>query len=680
MKILKPIFTFFLLTVAIFAADGQIPVRTVTTLNEGWVCYPAHNVLRHIRKDSVILPHTWNVDDVFTGTQYNREARIYQKKMTFDDSLKENRLFLYFEGANSVANVFVNGKLVGEHYGGYTAFCFEITDYVGLGEENALEVHVSNAYRLDVIPLSGDFNIYGGLHRPVHLIVTDRNCISLLDYASSGVYIKQKSVSEEVVELDVASMLSLKRESADLKIRITIYDSEGNPVGEAENPISGIQTASASQEFTITNPVLWDGKKNAYLYTVKVELIEEGVVIDEVTERTGFRYFSVDHEKGFFLNGKYLDLYGFCKHMDRQGKGSALVMEDFPEEMELIKESGANSLRLVHYPHSKPIYNLCDENGIVLWTEIPFVGPGGYTAPSYVKSKNLERNAKNMLIEMIRQNYNHPSVCFWGLFNELKMDYDDPVPFVKELHELAKEEDPSRLTAIATFIDQEIFLGTADLIAWNKYYGWYGGEFHQMGDFADEAHRTSQGTPVGISEYGAGGSIIQHEWPATPPVTTSRYHPEEWQTLYHEGNWEELSKRPFLWGKYIWVFADFGSAIRNEGDRQGINNKGLVTYDLQTKKDAFYFYKANWNPEPMIYITSRRFTERTNPVTDIRIYTNAGEAELYLNEKRIGKKKKDELNRVVWENVRLNQGKNMIRVKAKSNGHILEDTCEWFLN
>lgn len=680
MKVLKSVIMFFLLIVSISTADGQIPVRRMTALNDGWVYYPAHNVLKHIRKDSVTLPHTWNVDDVFSGTKYNREAGVYQKIMTFDDSLRDRRLYLYFEGANSVANVFVNGKLVGEHYGGYTAFCFEITDYVHFTEENKLEIYVSNAHRLDVIPLSGDFNIYGGLHRPVHLIVTNRNCISPLDYASSGVYITQKNVSEKVVELDIVSILSLKKENSNLRIRTTIYDGKGNLAGKAEDFISGIQTTSVSQEFILTDPVLWDGKKNAHLYTVTVELLENEIVVDKVTEKTGFRYFSVDHEKGFFLNGKHLDLYGFCKHIDRQGKGSALTLEDFQAEMELIKESGANSLRLVHYPHSKPIYDLCDKNGIVLWTEIPFVGPGGYTALSYVKSEPLERNARNMLVEMIRQNYNHPSVCFWGLFNELKMDYDDPVPFVKELHELAKQEDPSRLTTVATFIDQEYFLEAADLIAWNKYYGWYGGDFHQMGDFADEAHRTSKGTPVGISEYGAGGSILQHEWPPQPPVTTSRYHPEEWQTLYHEGNWEELSIRPFLWGKYIWVFADFSSAIRNEGDRQGINNKGLVTYDLKTKKDAFYFYKANWNPEPMIYITSRRFVERTNPLTDIRIYTNAGEAELYINEKSIGKKKRDQFNRVIWENVRLNQGKNNIRVKAKSNGHILEDTCEWYLN
>lgn len=676
----KTVILLSLLIIKGLIVQGQTCVRKTITLNDHWACYPAYNVIQNIKKDSVMLPHTWNANDVFNGTKYNRETMIYQKKIRFEDSLKNSRLFLYFEGANSVANVFVNGEHVGEHYGGYTAFCLEITDKVHFGAENSIEVYVSNAYRIDVIPLSGDFNIYGGLHRPVHLLITGVNCISPLDYASSGVYIKQKKVSEKLAELDITTLLSIKKKSDNLKVKTTIYDRNSNIVSTKENKIDDVNITSISQAFSIVNPVLWNGKKNAYLYTIKTELLDSEVVVDKVTEKTGFRYFSVDYEKGFFLNGEYLDLYGFCKHIDRKGKGSALDSLDFKEEMDIIKESGANSLRLVHYPHSKPIYDQCDESGIVLWTEIPFVGPGGYSGASYVKNENLQKNARNMLIEMIRQNYNHPSVCFWGIFNELKMDYDNPVPFVKELNQIAKKEDPSRLTTLATFIDQNYFIGTTDLIAWNKYYGWYGGTFEQIGAFADEAHKTSQGTPVGISEYGAGGSINQHEWPAVKPVPTGSFHPEEWQAMYHEGNWAELSKRPFLWGKYIWVFADFGSSIRNEGDMRGINDKGVVTYDWKTKKDAFYFYKANWNPDPMIYITSRRFTERTNPVTDIKIYTNANETELYINGKKIGKKRKDNFNRVIWNSITLNNGGNNIVVKAKIGIKEISDSCEWNLN
>ncbi|MBX2953174.1 MAG: glycoside hydrolase family 2 protein [Leadbetterella sp.] len=671
----------FLFQLVLFSLVGvpaaQALYREKIPLNDQWTYYPAYNVLKDVKKEQVVLPHTWNAKDALESLKYNREAAIYQRKLDIPESMKNKRLFLYFEGVNSVAQVFVNGKTVGDHFGGYTAFCLEITDYVNFGEKNDLEVYVSNAHRLDVAPLSGDFNIYGGLHRPVHLLVTGQNCISPLDYASSGVYIQQKNITENAAEIEVQTMLSLKDKRKNYEIRACVYDQAGQLVKENTKKILDSSQTEAAQKLVIDRPVLWNGKENPYLYTVEVELLNDGVAVDRVAEKTGFRYFSVDHQKGFFLNGKYLDLYGFCKHVDRKGKGSAVSEEDYQEEMALIKESGATSLRLTHYPHGKPVYKLCDENGIIVWTEIPFVGPGGYISSSYMKTADFERNTRNMLLELIKQNFNSPSICFWGIFNEVKMDYDNPVSFVRELHNIAKKEDPSRLTTLATFIDQDYFLGTTDLIAWNKYYGWYGGDFHQIGAFTEDAMKNSNGTPVGISEYGAGGSITQHEWPAQRPVPTSKYHPEEWQALYHEGNWQELSTRPFIWGKYIWVFADFGSSIRTEGDTERINNKGLITYDYKTKKDAFYFYKANWNPEPMIYITSRRFTSRTRPVTDIRVYTNAPEADLYINNKKIGTGKKDKLNRVIWENVTLSPGKNEINVKAK-NG--LEDSCEWYLN
>lgn len=678
--LLKLIFVSLILSNTFGSLKGQTSKRKILSLNDDWVCYPAQNVIQNIKKDSVTLPHTWNANDVFSGIKYNRETMIYQKKIIFDKSFKTNRLFLYFEGANSVANVFVNGELVGEHSGGYTAFCLEITDKVRFDTDNIIEVYVSNAYRLDVLPLSGDFNIYGGLHRPVHLLVTDINCISPLDYASSGVYIKQKKVSEDVAELDITTMLSLKKKFGSLKIKTSIYDKDNKIVSSKEKSIDDLNSTLILQEFAISNPILWNGKNNPYLYTVKTELLDNGITVDEVTEKTGFRYFKVDHETGFFLNGKYLNLYGFGMHSDGKGKGSALTNGDFLKEMELINESGANSLRLAHYPHNQFVYNLCDENGIVLWTEIPFVGPGGYSGASYVRSENLGKNVRKILVEMIRQNYNHPSVCFWGLSNELKLNYDNPVSFVKELNEITKKEDPSRLTTLATCIDQNYFIGTTDLIAWNKYFGWYEGVFEDIGPFADEAHKTSKGMPIAISEYGAGASVNQHQLPTVKPIPTSNFHPEEWQAMYHEVNWAELSKRPFLWGKYIWAFADFGSAIRNEGDTQGINDKGLVTYDLKTKKDAFYFYKANWNPEPIIYITSRRYTERTNPVTDIKIYTNANEAELYINGKKLRKSSKDKLNRVIWNDITLNKGKNIIEVKAKCGKKTISDSCEWNLN
>ncbi|SHF25974.1 beta-galactosidase [Mariniphaga anaerophila] len=589
------------------------------------------------------------------------------------------RLFLYFEGVNSVAKVLVNGKLAGRHIGGYTAFCFEITDLIKEGEDASLTVFVSNAYRLDVVPLSGDFNIYGGIHRPVHLLVTGNNCISPLDYASSGIYVKPLKVSKEEAAFNVETVLSLNGEKQGLALKTTLLDDKQNVVESHTVGISNNNSERVRQSFSINNPILWNGKKNPYCYQVKVELLDGKEVIDKVVETTGFRYFSVDADNGFFLNGQYLDLYGFGMHEDIAEKGSAYTISDYLNDIELVKESGATVLRLTHYPHGKPIYNLSDKKGIVLWTEIPFVGPGGYTGPGYVKDAALEENARQMLVEMIRQNYNHPSIFFWGLFNELKLDFDNPVPFLKELNALAKSEDSSRMTTSATFGSGDGFIGISDLIGWNQYSGWYGGAPEQVGDFMDKMKTKAQGIPVCVSEYGAGASIYSHQSPVEQPVPVSNFHPEEWQVSCHEGNWKALSERPYIWGKFVWNFADFGSSIRNEGDRQGINDKGLITYDHKTKKDAFYFYKANWNPEPMVYIASRRFINRTQKITDVKVFANVKKVELWVNGEKIGMQNPDSFNTVIWKNIELVSGENTVEVKAKNGKQVLQDSCVWIL-
>ena len=330
---------------------------------------------------------------------------------------------------------------------------------------------------------------------------------------------------------------------------------------------------------TIQNPVLWDAKHNPYLYTVNVELYDGNRLVDKVTEQTGFRYFSIDPDKGFFLNGKPYDIHGFCRHEDVEGKGSALLPEDYDKDMELIKEVGATGIRLTHYPHAKRMHDLCDRNGIILWAEIPFVGPGGYAYTGYVSNQGLHDNARQTLKELVYQNYNHPSICFWGIFNELLITdektfqaYDNPVVFVKELNSLYKQLDSSRLTTFATCVNQTNYLGCADLIAWNKYFNWNDGQ--QIGSFMDKVKADSQNYPVGVSEYGFGGSIHQHRCPINESkASLGRLHPEEFQAISHEKNWEALAERSYLWTKFIWVFADFQSVIRKEGDRDGMNER-----------------------------------------------------------------------------------------------------------
>ncbi len=681
---------FAILAILAWAGMCASPVRQTITLLDGWGYKPITSSSKTAPLQSVMLPHTWNAQYPEGTTLYNREMMVYQRTLDItEQQMQDKRLFLYFEGVNSVADVFVNGHTAGNHKGGYTAFCFEITDMVHEGE-NQLEVWVSNAYRTDVLPLSGDFLVYGGIHRPCHLIVTEPNCISPLFYASPGVFIHQRNVSDKEADIEVETVLSLAEPKSGLSVRTTVSDRAGHVVVSLESPVAATKMKTSEgvhvmQPMKIISPELWDGKRNPALYNVTVELYDNGALLDRMEQRTGFRYFSVDADEGFFLNGQYLDLYGFCRHEDIEGKGSALLKEDYEHDMELILESGATAMRLAHYPHAEPMYDLSDENGIVLWTEIPLCGPGGYAYTGYLKS--VEENAREVLRELVYQKYNHPSIIFWGIFNELqitnsikKSAYDDPEPFVSELNSLYKSLDPVRLTAFATCVDQTSFLGRSDLIGWNKYFGWYSDAADAAGEFFDGVHATSNGQPVGVSEYGAGASIHHHQWPLDAANRhDGRFHPEEAQVYCHEGNWAAFSTRKWLWGKFIWNFADFQSYLRTEGDRDGINDKGLLTYDHKTRKDAFYFYKANWNPEPMVYISSRRYVDRTDPQTIVKVFCNMDEATLYVNGKKIGRATKDAMNRMVWENVELSKGDNEILVEARQGRLKLSDSCVWTL-
>lgn len=677
----RTIFFLFLLggvLVSLVAKADDNP-RTFILLDKGWGYRPVSDTGLKSSMKQVTVPHTWNANYIPGTRSYNREMMVYRRDLEITPDMKDKRLFLYFEGVNSSATVLVNNKSVGSHKGGYTAFCMEVTDYAKQGT-NKLEVWVTNAYNPEILPISGDFNIYGGIHRPCHLLVTEQDCISPLFYASPGVFIHQDKVSEKQAQITVKTMLSLRGKKQGLKVRTTIEDAKGNII--SQNIEQNVTIENVKQPFVIEHPVLWNAKQNPHLYKVIVELLDNGKVIDRVEQRTGLRYFSVDADKGFFLNGKYLDLYGFCLHEEVEGKGSALSAEDHERDMELVKESGATSLRLVHYPHSESIYHLSDENGIVLWTEIPMVGPGGYDFCGFINTDGLKEHARQVLKELVYQKYNHPSICFWGIFNEIRTNYDNAEPFARELHELYKEIDPSRLTTLASCDDPKFYQNCSDLMAWNKYIGWYGSRNapETAGNFFDKAKAASNGKPVAISEYGGGANVEHHFSMKENDVKPSgQFHPEEGQTYIHEGNWSAFAQRPYMWAKYIWVFADFQSAIRNEGGKPGINDKGLVTYDRKIKKDAFYFYKANWSTEPMIYITSRRFTKRPEASVQVKVYSNLRENTLYVNGKKIGKQKSDSLNRVMWQNVTLSKGENRIRVEGKSKAGVIEDTCVWYL-
>ena len=660
-----------LLTVALMALVGAATamgaVRTDRLITDGWTFCPGYDVRKTPETQTVSVPHSWNLTDVFSGLRYERNTFVYEHAIHRDAAMRGRRVFLKFDAVNAVADVAVNQQTVGHHAGGYTAFSMEITQALNDGQ-NKLTVMVSNAYRTDVAPLSGDFNIYGGITRPVHLITTGPDCISPLDHASSGVYVHQDRVSAEAADLTVETVLSLTTGTAGKQLRVALLDSDGTVAASAEGPVTG---ENMRQPLHISHPRLWNGRQDPYQYTVRVELISCGEVVDRVEEQTGLRWFSVDADRGFFLNGRHLDLHGVCRHEEGYRTGGLLNEQAIEEDGQIIEEMGATGVRFVHYPHSRQDVWQYDKRGIVLWYELNLAGPGGYLMPGYVKNADLEANVMQNLEEMIKQNYNSPAICIWSLCNELSFKYDEPATFLRHLNARAKELDRQRLTTLAICYDQDKFQHITDLIGWNKYFGWYvskGG----IGEFMDEAKALSAPQPIGLCEYGAAASPFKH---AFGRRSTNRLHYEEDQTRVHEDNWIQLRNRPFVWCKFVWQYSDNPSSIRDEGDEKGMNDKGIVTYDRKIRKDAYYFYQANWSSVPMIRIASRRYTDRTEAVTDVKVFTNQPSAALYLNGKRVARGRRDEIGRIVFKGVKLQEGDNKVMVRAGR----LTDSCTWNL-
>lgn len=642
----------------------QVWGREVISLNRSWKFTPGYETKKNTFTE-VNLPHTWNQDALAAKINYYRGLGNYEKDIDIPVNWQGKCIYLRFKGVNTIANVFINGRHAGEHRGGYTAFAVDLTPYIRWGEKNTIWVRVNNSPQLDIMPLVGDFNMYGGIYRDVELIVTDPYHISLSDYGSFGVYFTPAEVSRKKARIQ-AKILAKGKTGCSSVIRVKIEDREGKTFLSEEQKITFDEKGEAVGELTleVKQPHLWNGRKDPFLYHTVTELIHEGQIKDRVNERIGIRNFRVDPNEGFFLNGEHLQLKGVCRHQDRPEIGNALLPLHHWEDMALIKEMGANAVRLAHYPQDRYVYDLCDEYGFIVWAEIPFVGPGGYRDKGFVNQASFRENGITQLKELIRQNYNHPSICFWGLFNELKQTGDDPVKYIEELHTLAHQEDPSRLTTAASN-QNGILNEVTDLIAWNQYYGWYGGEPDGIGEWADAVHKKYPGKPVGISEYGAGGSILHQQEELKKPIANSYWHPENWQTFFHEEHWKAIDQRPYLWGTFVWNMFDFGAAHRQEGEIAGKNDKGLVTFDRKTKKDAFYFYKANWNlEEPFVYIAERRLKQRSGTPQQIKIYSNQPEVELLLNGKSLGVRK-GTYGIFIWPEVFLKAGENILFVRSK---------------
>lgn len=666
----------------LLCANTVFASRTEVLLNENW----NFRFSWQVQKDSercVDLPHTWNAQDALSGKQdYFRGVGNYRKMLPISENLKGKRLYIRFEGANSVTNLFINQKHVGEHRGSYGAFIFDITDFVDYGKDNEVLVRVNNALQLDIMPLVGDFNFYGGIYRDVHLIITEEQHISTTDYASPGVYLIQNKVTKDNADVTARVMLSNYSQAKRATLKLNIYDGKKTVVNETKDIELAVgENLPQELNFTINKPRLWNGKKDPFSYRVEVELSIDGEVKDKIIQPLGLRYYHTDSNEGFFLNGESIKLKGICRHQDRAEIGNALRPIHHDEDMAIILEMGSNAMRLAHYPQATYFYDLADKNGLLVWAEIPFIGPGGYAERGYVNQQSFRDNGRQQLIELIRQHYNHPSIVMWGLYNELKTEGDNPEDYIEELNALAHKEDPTRPTVAASFLSDDNPLSKhSDLIAWNKYYGWYGGSFSDMGKWADGIHQKFPEYKLGVSEYGAGASIYHQQEEIKAGSASGWWHPENWQTAYHVGNWKAINERPFIWGSFIWNLFDFGAAHRTEGDRPGINDKGLVTFDRKVKKDAFYFYKANWNKEePFVYISNRRHTHRTNSETTVTVYTNQADAELWVNGKSLGKRQADPYATMTWENVILEKGSNKVMVRSGSKKAMNSDGVEWFV-
>jgi beta-galactosidase len=630
----------------------------------------------------VSIPHCWGWEDLQQGkTNYYRGPGWYRRELDVTPQTGK-RYYLRFEAASSVADVYLNGQLIGEHRGAFGAFCFEITTNLSASGTNFLQVRVDNSPQPDIAPLSGDFPVYGGIYRPVHLIETEANSFTVTDHASPGIAWLQTSVSQKQALLDVTTEIANGfKHPETLSVVASVFDAAGKCVATTNQSIFLTTNRTAEPcwlHVVVPKPHLWNGRADPYLYKAVVELRSTNnvpKVWDTVEQSIGLRFYRVDPDKGFFLNGKPYALHGVDKHQDRWDKGWAVSESDLDEDIALIKEIGATVIRCAHYQHSDYFYSLCDKAGILVWVEIPQVN-------EITASEQFENTSRNQLLDLIRQNINHPAIFVWSLFNEQRPTSPDPEREIRDMKIIANGEDPTRPTIAATFTDQLPQMNKIpDLLGWNKYPGWYGkpGDMTNFSALLDKMRYTSQHGGFCVSEYGAGANVFQHEQNPVQTATTNQWHPEEWQAIVHEQDWAILKSKPYIWATFVWNMFDFESPVRHEGGVFNRNDKGLVTADRKIKKDAFYFYKANWSDQPVLYLTDRRFTERTNTVTDVKIYSNARKVELLVNGVSLGKQSNATNCVFIWKNVPLKPGENQIAAKAKRDGKTLSDSCVWTL-
>lgn len=598
-------------------------MRNIINLNQDWRFIQENAGLPEVFPEhwSVInLPHTWNAVDGHDGNGgYNRGCYWYAKSFTTPKQpLAGGRVFVEILAADQQATVYVNGSEVIYHEGGYSTFRADITDLCKEEGENLLVVACSNENKSSVYPQSADFTFYGGLYRGVNLISVPNTHFDLEYYGGPGLQVTPKPCECGGATFEMVSWV--KNPDENFTVMYSVKDAEGKEVASAVRPADNTKVTVYVPDVT-----KWD-MDNPYLYTVTATLQRRNEAYDEISARVGVREFSCDPNKGFIINGVETPLRGVSRHQDRMYEGNALTREEHYEDARLIKELGANTIRLAHYQHSQDFYDACDEMGFAIWAEIPFISVMNQDPAAH-------ENCISQMKELIIQNYNHPSIMFWGVSNEILIGgiSEKLVENHVELNALCKELDPTRLTTIAhvsmTPVESPMH-GITDIESYNHYFGWYGGKMEDNGPWFDHFHKVHPEICVGVSEYGCEGIITYHG-----PNPACKDYSEEYQALYHEHMAKVLDERPWIWSSHVWNMFDFGCAARDEGGVAGRNNKGLITMDRKTKKDSYYVYQAYWSKKPMIHLCGKRYAQRAGETTEIRVYSNQPTVALYVNGK-----------------------------------------------
>ncbi len=585
-------------------------MRNIKIINEHW------EFIKDSKTTTVDLPHTWNgKDGQDGGNDYYRGTCIYKKNIFKTELPEGEEFYIQLDGVNSSAKVFFNDKKIAVHHGGYSTFRAKLTNIL---DKNEIKIEVDNSPNDFVYPQQADFTFYGGIYRDVSIIAVQKNHFDLDYNGAPGIMVTPKLNGQNAdIEMQAFAEGDVKFEIvADNKVIETVLASGKNPKACV----------------TIENAHLWNGTIDPYLYTVKASLLSDGEAVDEVSTRFGVRSFEIDPQKGFILNGKEYPLRGISRHQDRPDIGNALLPEHHKEDIDLICEMGANTIRLAHYQHAQIFYDLCDERGLVVWAEIPYISK---------HMPNGAENTKTQMTELICQNYNHPCIVTWGLSNEITMGGASDKSLInnhKMLNELAHTLDKTRPTTLAAITmcgTDEEYVHISDILSYNHYFGWYGGHVSMYGPWFDDFHKKYPNKAIGISEYGCEAL----NWHTSHPEQGD--YTEEYQAYYHEEVIKQIMDRPYLWATHVWNMFDFAADARSEGGENGMNHKGLVTFDRKYKKDSFYAYKAWLSDEPFVHICSKRYIDRVEPVTKVTVYTNQNEVELFANGECVGKQTKD---------------------------------------